>query len=247
MGGHGLAKRAERLAERLFQLFEALVQWIHDRILRLREPCCRHRGSMSKSSRKPVKSPAPSIVTCASHQEWANWLANHHDTSDGVWLRFFKKGSEAVGISRADALEEALCYGWIDGQAKTHDDVSWLQKFTPRRKKSIWSKINVAHAMRLIAAGRMKPAGLREVEQARQDGRWADAYDSPSRSAMPEDFLAALSKNKKAAAFFETLNKANRYAISWRLQTAKKPETRHNRMRAIVAMLAKRQAFHPQS
>ena len=194
-----------------------------------------------------MKPPSPSIVTCVSQHEWATWLATHHGTSDGVWLRFFKKGSDVVGLSRADALEEALCYGWIDGQAKAHDAVSWLQKFTPRRKKSIWSKINIGHAMRLIAAGRMKPAGLREVEQARQDGRWAAAYDSPSGSTMPEDFLAALSKNKKAAAFFETLNKTNRYAISWRLQTAKRPETRHRRMRAIIAMLAKRQAFHPQS
>lgn len=194
-----------------------------------------------------MKPPSPSIVACVSQHEWATWLATHHGTSDGVWLRFFKKGSDVVGLSRADALEEALCYGWIDGQAKAHDAVSWLQKFTPRRKKSIWSKINIGHAMRLIAAGRMKPAGLREVEQARQDGRWAAAYDSPSGSTMPEDFLAALSKNKKAAAFFETLNKTNRYAISWRLQTAKRPETRHRRMRAIIAMLAKRQAFHPQS
>jgi uncharacterized protein YdeI (YjbR/CyaY-like superfamily) len=193
------------------------------------------------------RSQSASIVTCGSHQEWADWLATHHATSDGVWLRLFKKGSQGVGLSRADALDEALCYGWIDGQAKKYDDVSWLQKFTPRRKNSIWSKINVGHAARLIAAGRMKPAGLREVEQARQDGRWGNAYDSPSRSTMPDDFLAALSKNKKAAAFFETLNKANRYAISWRLQTAKKPETRHRRMRTIIAMLAKRQAFHPHS
>jgi uncharacterized protein YdeI (YjbR/CyaY-like superfamily) len=202
---------------------------------------------MVTTPRKPAKSASPSIITCRSHREWANWLATHHSTSDGVWLRFFKKGSEVAGLSRADALDEALCHGWIDGQVKKHDDVSWLQKFTPRRKKSIWSKINVGHATRLIAAGRMKGAGLREVEQARQDGRWADAYDSPSRSTMPEDFLEALSKNKKAAAFFQTLNKANRYAISWRLQTAKKPETRDRRMKAIVAMLAKRHAFHPQS
>jgi uncharacterized protein YdeI (YjbR/CyaY-like superfamily) len=202
---------------------------------------------MAKSSGKPLHSASPSILTCGSQREWAKWLAAHHGTSDGVWLRFFKKGSEVVGLSRAEALDEALCYGWIDGQAKNHDDVSWLQKFTPRRKKSIWSKINVGHATRLIEAGRMKPAGLREIEQARQDGRWADAYDSPSRSTTPEDFLAALSKNKKAAAFFETLNKANRYAITWRLQTAKKPETRQRRMMTIIAMLAKKQAFHPQS
>jgi uncharacterized protein YdeI (YjbR/CyaY-like superfamily) len=195
---------------------------------------------------KPVQSPPVAILTCRSHKEWAQWLARNHGKSDGVWLKFFKKTANGVAISRPEALDEALCYGWIDGQAKTHDDESWLQKFTPRRKKSIWSKINVGHATRLIESGRMKPAGLREVEAARQDGRWAAAYDSPSSSTMPKDFLDALSKNKKAEAFFQTLNKANRYSISWRLQTAKKPETRKRRMKAILAMLAKRQAFHPQ-
>jgi uncharacterized protein YdeI (YjbR/CyaY-like superfamily) len=195
---------------------------------------------------KTVRPPSLEILTCRSAREWAQWLARNHGKSDGVWLMFFKKTADGVAISRPDALDEALCYGWIDGQVKKHDDESWLQKFTPRRRKSIWSKINVGHATRLIETGRMKPAGLREVEAARQDGRWAAAYDSPSRSTMPKDFLEALSKNKKAEAFFQTLNKANRYSISWRLQTAKEPETRERRMKAILAMLAKRQAFHPQ-
>jgi uncharacterized protein YdeI (YjbR/CyaY-like superfamily) len=198
--------------------------------------------------KKPTKKAASvGVLTCRSRAEWAKWLATHHAKADGIWLRFFKKSSDVVAVSRPDALDEALCYGWIDGQAKKLDDTSWLQKFTPRRKKSIWSKINVGHATRLIDAGRMKPAGLREVERAREDGRWAAAYDSPSSSEMPGDFLAALSRNKRATAFFQTLNKANRYAITWRLQTAKKPETRERRMKAIVAMLAKGQAFHPQS
>jgi uncharacterized protein YdeI (YjbR/CyaY-like superfamily) len=196
---------------------------------------------------KPVQSPPVAILTCRSAKEWSQWLARNHGKSDGVWLKFFKKTADGVAISRPEALDEALCYGWIDGQLKKHDDESWLQKFTPRRTKSIWSKINVGHATRLIESGRMKPAGLREVEAARQDGRWAAAYDSPSSSTMPKDFLEALSKNKKAEAFFQTLNKANRYSISWRLQTAKKPETRERRMKAILAMLAKGQAFHPQS
>jgi uncharacterized protein YdeI (YjbR/CyaY-like superfamily) len=191
--------------------------------------------------------PELEILTCQSSKEWARWLATHHATSNGVWLRLFKKTSAAGGVSRPDALEEALCYGWIDGHAKRHDDESWLQKFTPRRKRSIWSKINVGHATRLIAARRMKAAGLREVEEARKDGRWAAAYDSPSGSKMPDDFLALLSKNKKAHAFFQTLNKANRYAISWRLQTAKKEETRERRMKLILEMLAKGQAIHPQA
>lgn len=198
---------------------------------------------MTKPSKKAA---SVAVLTCRSRGEWAKWLAAHHAKSDGIWLRFFKKSSDVVAVSRPEALDEALCYGWIDGQLKKHDDVSWLQKFTPRRKKSIWSKINVGHATRLIEAGTMKPAGLREVEQAREDGRWAAAYDSPKSSEMPSDFLEALSRNKRATAFFQTLNKANRYAISWRLQTAKKPETRERQMKAIVAMLAKGQAFHPQ-
>lgn len=185
------------------------------------------------------------IVAFRSPRAWAQWLAANHEQRDGVWLRFFKKASNVPSLSYADALEEALCYGWIDGQVKKYDAHSYLQKFTPRRKRSVWSKLNVARATRLIDAGRMQPAGLRQVDDARRDGRWNDAYDSPSRSTLPDDLLAALSKNKKARAFFETLNKTNRYAITWRLQTARKPETRGRRLKAIVAMLARHEAFHP--
>ena len=184
------------------------------------------------------------IVAFRSPRAWAQWLAANHEQRDGVWLRFFKKASNVPSLSYADALEEALCYGWIDGQVKKYDAHSYLQKFTPRRKRSVWSKLNVARATRLIDAGRMQPAGLRQVDDARQDGRWHDAYDSPSRSTLPDDLLAALTKNKKARAFFETLNKPNRYAITWRLQTARRPETRARRLKAIVAMLARHEAFH---
>ena len=184
------------------------------------------------------------IVAFRSPRAWAQWLAANHEQRDGVWLRFFKKASNVPSLSYADALEEALCYGWIDGQVKKYDAHSYLQKFTPRRKRSVWSKLNVARATRLIDAGRMQPAGLRQVDDARRDGRWNDAYDSPSRSTLPDDLLAALSKNKKARAFFDTLNKTNRYAITWRLQTARKPETRARRLKAIVAMLARHEAFH---
>jgi uncharacterized protein YdeI (YjbR/CyaY-like superfamily) len=159
-------------------------------------------------------------------------------------LRFFKKASNVPSVSYAEALEEALCYGWIDGQAKKYDADSYIQKFTPRRKRSVWSKLNVARALKLIEAGRMRPAGLRQIEAAREDGRWEDAYDSPSRSTVPDDLHAALARNKKARAFFDTLNKTNRYAITWRLQTARKPETRARRLKAMIAMLAKGQAFH---
>lgn len=147
-------------------------------------------------------------------------------------------------VTYAEALDEALCYGWIDGQMRKYDSESFLRKFTPRRKRSIWSKINVGHAMRLIEAGRMKPGGLKEVEEAKRDGRWNDAYDSPSRSTIPDDLMTALSKNKKARVFFETLNKANRYAITWRLQTAGTPQTRQRRLKAMLVMLAKGEAFH---
>jgi uncharacterized protein YdeI (YjbR/CyaY-like superfamily) len=185
------------------------------------------------------------IVAFPSQKAWARWLSAHHKTSNGVWLQLFKKGSNVESITHDEALEEALCHGWIDGQVKKYDAASWLQKFTPRRKKSTWSRKNTEHVGRLITAGRMKARGLAEVEAARQDGRWASAYDSPSQASMPDDLVDALSRNKKARAFFETLNKANRYAITWRLQTARRPETRARRLKAIVAMLAQGQAFHP--
>ena len=141
-------------------------------------------------------------------------------------------------------MDEALCYGWIDGQANKFDDESWIQKFTPRRAGSIWSKRNIANVERLMKLEKMKPAGLDEVAKAKADGRWARAYDSPKEMQIPDDFMKALSKNKKAKAFFDTLNKTNKYAIGWRLQTAKKPETKEKRIKAIVEMLSKEQKFH---
>lgn len=184
------------------------------------------------------------IIAFPSPQSWESWLVQHHSVSNGIWLRFFKKGSGVTSVTFAEALDEALCYGWIDGQAKKYDDASWLQKFTPRRSKSIWSKRNREHIERLIKAGKMQPAGLKEVEKAKADGRWEKAYDSPSTMQVPEDFLAALDKNEKAKAFFETLNKTNTYAIAWRLQTAKRSETRMKRMRAILEMLENGKKFH---
>jgi uncharacterized protein YdeI (YjbR/CyaY-like superfamily) len=142
-------------------------------------------------------------------------------------------------------LDQALCYGWIDGQKKAYDEYSWLQKFTPRRAQSGWSKINTEHAERLIKNGQMQQAGLEAVEAAKADGRWQTAYDSPRNASVPEDFLKALAKNKKAKAFFETLNKANIYSIVYRLQTAKKPETREKRMQLILAMMDRGEKFHP--
>ena len=147
-------------------------------------------------------------------------------------------------MSHAEALAIALCYGWIDGQLKKFDEASWLRKFTPRRPKGIWSKRNREMAEQLTAVRKMKPAGAKEIEAAKQDGRWDRAYDSPSKMAVPADFLKALAKNSRARTFFATLNKANTYAITWRLQTAKKPETRQKRLQAILEMLAEGRQFH---
>ncbi len=175
---------------------------------------------------------------------WQKWLAKHHGNSDGIWLRFFKKDSGVATVTHAEALDEALCYGWIDGQLQKLDAKSWLQKFTPRRLNSIWSKKNIEHTIRLCNAKKMKPAGLKQIEAAKADGRWAKAYDSPKAMQVPEDFLRELGKNKKAQKFFQTLNRANLYAIGWRLQTVKKPETREKRMKALLQMLTRGEKLH---
>jgi uncharacterized protein YdeI (YjbR/CyaY-like superfamily) len=184
------------------------------------------------------------IIAFASAREWQRWLAAHHAKSGGVWLRFFRKNSGTASVSHAEALAAALCYGWIDGQLRKHDEVSWLHKFTPRRPKSVWSKRNRELAEQLTRARKMRRNGMQEMAAAKQDGRWDRAYDSPSKMAVPADFLRQLSKDSKARAFFKTLDKANTYSITWRLQTAKKPETREKRMQAILKMLSKGQAFH---
>jgi uncharacterized protein YdeI (YjbR/CyaY-like superfamily) len=184
------------------------------------------------------------IMAFPSVKNWERWLAANHAKSSGVWLRFFKKSSSTASVTHAQALDEALCYGWIDGQLKSHDSTSWLHKFLPRRPKSIWSKRNQEHVARLTKAGKMRPAGLQEVNAAKADGRWDMAYDSPSSMKIPADFLRALSKDKGAKKFFATLNKANIYSITWRLQTAKKPETRGKRMKSILAMLSEGKKFH---
>ena len=185
------------------------------------------------------------IITFTTIEEWETWLAKNHSKLPGIWIQFFKKNSGINSVSRSEVLDIALCYGWIDGQAKSLDEKAWLQKYTPRRPKSIWSKRNTEHVTRLIKEGKMKPAGLAEIEKAKADGRWENAYDSPTTMTIPQDFLIALSKNKKAKDFFETLNKTNIYAIVWRLQTAKKPETKMKRIHAIVTMLSKREKFYP--
>ncbi len=172
------------------------------------------------------------------------WLAKNHNKVKGIWMRYFKKDSGEKTITHKEALDVALCYGWIDGQADKYDDVSWLVKFTPRGAKSIWSKRNTENIERLTSLGKMKPPGLEEVEKAKADGRWERAYDAQSTMQIPADLVKQLSKNKKAKAFFDTLNKTNKFAIVWRLQTAKKPETREKRLKVILEMLSSHQKFH---
>lgn len=192
---------------------------------------------MNKGTEAPVKS-------FTSPRQWKEWLAMNHALSDGIWLRIFRKDSGEATITYDEALDEALCFGWIDGQKKAYDEKSWLQKFTPRRSKSIWSKRNKTRALQLIDEKRMQPSGLREIEAAKKDGRWDKAYASPSQMEIPADFLAALKKDQQAYEFFKTLNKANLYAIAWRLETARKPETREKRMQALLEMMKKQQKLH---
>ena len=186
-----------------------------------------------------------SILLFPHQNAWTAWLAANHAASAGVWLRLAKKGSSIQSLSYAEALEAALCYGWIDAQKKAESEHAWLQRFTPRRSKSIWSKVNREKAVALIQAGRMHPAGLQQVERAKQDGRWDAAYDSPGNAEVPADLQAALDRNARANAFFPTLDRANRYAILWRIQTAKKAETRARRIRQFVEMLERHEKIHP--
>lgn len=185
-----------------------------------------------------------STLPFENKKKWADWLAKQHDKSAGVWLKLSKKGTGIPSVTYEEALDVALCYGWIDGQKGSFDDKYWLQKFTPRGPKSIWSKINTEKAERLIASGEMKPAGLKAIELAKKDGRWAAAYESQKVISVPDDFQAALDKNKKAKTFFETLNSANRYAFLFRIQTAVKAETRAKRISQFVEMLARGEKFH---
>ncbi len=184
------------------------------------------------------------IIAFSSAEKFETWLAKNQSDAKGLWIHFYKKDSGKKSITYKEALDVALCYGWIDGHVKPYDDISWIHKFTPRRPKGKWSKKNKENVTRLITEKRMTPAGQKEVDAAKKDGRWDDAYDSQSNAVVPEDFLKLLEKNKKAKEFFATLNKANIYAITYRLQTAKKPETREKRMKLILEMMKKGEKFH---
>jgi uncharacterized protein YdeI (YjbR/CyaY-like superfamily) len=193
---------------------------------------------------KAEKKAAPPLVTPKSPANWRAWLVKHHTQTASIRLRLFKKDSGKQVLTYAQALDEALCFGWIDGRKDPHDAISWVQSFSPRRARSAWSKINTGHAERLIKDGKMKPAGLAQIEAAKADGRWDAAYSAPGVATIPADFLEALAQNKRARSFFETLNKANLYSITYRLQTAKKPETRAARMKTILQMMKDGKKFH---
>jgi uncharacterized protein YdeI (YjbR/CyaY-like superfamily) len=179
-----------------------------------------------------------------SEREFREWLAKEHRRADGVVLRIYKKGSGVASITYAEALDQALCFGWIDGQKMPLDQKAWLQKFSPRRSKSKWSKKNTEHVERLLRIGQMTAAGLEEVEAAKADGRWAAAYDSPANATLPPDFVQELDRSPKAKAFFSSLSKANLYAIAYRLQTAKRPETKTKRIKLVIEMLSRGEKFH---
>jgi uncharacterized protein YdeI (YjbR/CyaY-like superfamily) len=179
---------------------------------------------------------------------WRAWLSEHHGDPDGVWLVLAKKGTEKpTSLTYDQALEEALCHGWIDGQARRRDETTYRQRFTPRRRRSSWSKRNTGHAERLLAEGRMHPAGLAEVERAKADGRWDAAYAGPAAIEVPPDLSKALAAEPKAQAMFERLNSQNRYAILYRITTARRADTRARRIHQFVAMLARGETIHPQT
>lgn len=189
--------------------------------------------------------PEPQTLTFETAGAWEAWLDANHTSTDGVWIQFAKKNSGISSVSYAEAVDVALCYGWIDGQVRGLDDNYWLQRFTPRRKRSRWSKVNREKVARLIEQGRMKPAGSKEIERAKADGRWDDAYDSPSRATVPDDLRHELEKNPEASEFFADLDGRNRYAILYQIQDAKRPETRARRIEKYVAMLNRREKPYP--
>ncbi|WP_334003331.1 YdeI/OmpD-associated family protein [Burkholderia cepacia] len=184
-------------------------------------------------------------LTFSSQIEWESWLGENGSTSTGAWLRLAKKGTGQRTVTYEQALESALCHGWIDGQKRAGNDQYWLQRFTPRSAKSLWSQLNKDRAEALIAAGRMRPSGMSEIEKARKDGRWNAAYTSASNSTVPDDLQAALDANPGARKFFATLNSRNRYAILYRIQNAKRPETRARKIGEFIDMLLRGETFHP--
>jgi uncharacterized protein YdeI (YjbR/CyaY-like superfamily) len=185
------------------------------------------------------------VLGFGSQQDWEAWLEEHHAQSAGAWVKIAKKGSQALTVSYPQALEAAICFGWIDGQKGKLDDDYWLQRFTPRKPGSKWSKINTDKAAELITSGRMRAAGQREVELAQGDGRWEAAYEGQRASTVPEDLERALADNDAAREFFATISGVNRYAILYRIGNVKRPQTRAKKIAQYVAMLAEHETIHP--
>lgn len=183
-------------------------------------------------------------LSFATKALFADWMAHNYHTCDGLWLKIAKKASGIPTVTYAEALDVALCYGWIDGQKKSFDETYFIQKFTPRRAKSMWSQRNREHVERLIQAGEMQPAGQAQIDAAKADGRWDAAYASPAHIQMPEDFKQALATHPAAKAFYDTLNKTNTFAFLWRITTAKRPETRAARIEKFIAMLERGEKLH---
>jgi len=186
----------------------------------------------------------PDVKPFKSAQAFEAWLRKHHASSDGLWLKIAKKGVGVPSVTYLEAVEIALCWGWIDGQKKGLDEQHFLQRFTPRRPRSVWSKTNVTKVAALIEAGRMQPAGQAQVDAAKADGRWERAYDGARTATVPEDLQAALAQCPPAQAFFATINASNRYAVLWRVQTAVRPQTRATRIAQLVEMLARGEVLH---
>jgi uncharacterized protein YdeI (YjbR/CyaY-like superfamily) len=178
-------------------------------------------------------------------EDWNNWLENNHSESKGIWIKIMKKASGIESLNYKEALEVALCYGWIDGQKNPFNDVAWLQKFTPRNPKSIWSKINKEKAELLIKEEKMRAAGLTAIENAKLNGNWDIAYDSYKTASIPDDLQLEFDRNESARSFFETLNRTNRYAILFRIQNTKNAITRKNRIDKFIQMLEKKEKLYP--
>jgi uncharacterized protein YdeI (YjbR/CyaY-like superfamily) len=202
------------------------------------------KGFLKDKTAKSVGMSGPSPLF-ATQAAWAAWLETNHRQSAGVWLRIAKKRSGLRSVTYAEALEVALCYGWIDGQKRGESDAAWLQRFLPRSAKSIWSKINRDKVVALIANGRMKTAGLEAIDAAKKCGTWDAAYDSPKAANVPTDFQTALDASPRAREFFQSLDGANRYAVLFRIQTVKKAETRERKIREFVEMLNRKETIHP--
>ena len=201
------------------------------------------KKSAAKAKSRVTAAPIP-VRAFKAQQDFEEWLEKNHHRPEGVWIRFARKSSGIKSVSHPEALESALCFGWIDALRRPETDTTYLQRFVPRRSKSLWSQINRAKAVSLIESGRMRPSGHAEIERAKQDGRWEAAYPSPANATVPPEFERALEENPKAKAFFETISRVNRYAIVWRLATAKTPEKREQLSRKFLDMLEKGETLH---